>query len=97
MFAMVLVVVCDTDLHSVWGACIVIAVNQERNHEMNTTEIKAKAFRAAVDLATVCKPCTYDNVLDLTAMSLGIEMDDNEEYPAELYRKFDNVWNDLNK
>lgn len=29
---------------------------------MNTTEIKAKAFRAAVDLATVCKPCTYDNV-----------------------------------
>lgn len=50
-----------------------------------------------MDLATVCKPCTYDNVLDLTAMSLGIEMDDNEEYPAELYRKFDNVWNDLNK
>ena len=52
---------------------------------MNTTEIKAKAFRAAVDLATVCKPCTYDNVLDLTAMSLGIEMDDNEEYPAECF------------
>lgn len=25
--AMVLVVVCDTDLHSVWGACIVIAIN----------------------------------------------------------------------
>ena len=25
--AMVLVVVCDTDLHSVWGACIVIATN----------------------------------------------------------------------
>lgn len=71
--------------------------NTGRNPEMNTTEIKAKAFRAAVDLATVCKPCTYDNVLDLTAMSLGIEMDDNEEYPAELYRKFDNVWNDLNK
>ena len=64
---------------------------------MNTTEIKAKAFRAAVALATVCKPCPYDNVLALTAMSLGIEMDDNEESPAELYRKFDNVWNDLNK
>lgn len=63
---------------------------------MNTTEIKAKAFRAAVDLATVCEPCTYDNVLDLTAMSLGIEMDDNEEYPAELYRKFDRVWAELN-
>ena len=56
--------------------------NTERNPEMNTTEIKAKAFRAAVDLATVCKPCTYDNVLDLTAIALGIEMDDNEEYPA---------------
>lgn len=41
---------------------------------MNTTEIKAKAFRAAVDLATVCKPCTYDNVLDITAIALGIEM-----------------------
>ena len=26
--AMVLVVVCDTDLHSVWGACIVIAINR---------------------------------------------------------------------
>lgn len=63
---------------------------------MNTTEIKAKAFRAAVDLATVCEPCTYDNVLDLTAMSLGIEMDDNEEYPAELYRKFDRAWAELN-
>ena len=25
--AMVLAVVCDTDLHSVWGACIVIAIN----------------------------------------------------------------------
>ena len=48
-------------------------------------------------MATVCKPCTYDNVLDITAIALGIEMDDNEEYPAELYRKFDNVWNDLNK
>ena len=63
---------------------------------MNTTEIKAKAFRAAVDLATVCKPCTYDNVLDITAIALGIEMDENEEYPAELYRKFDRVWAELN-
>ena len=63
---------------------------------MNTTEIKTKAFRAAVDLATVCKPCTYDNVLDITAIALGIEMDDNEEYPAELYRKFARVWAELN-
>ena len=63
---------------------------------MNTTEIKTKAFRAAVDLATVCTPCTYDTVLDLTAIALGIEMDDNEEYPAELYRKFDRVWAELN-
>ncbi len=64
---------------------------------MNTTEIRANAYRAAVDLATICKPCTYDDVLDLTAMSLGIEMDDNEEYPAELYRKFGRVWDDLNR
>jgi hypothetical protein len=35
-------------------------------------------------------------VLDITAIALGIEMDDNEEYPAELYRKFDRVWAELN-
>lgn len=64
--------------------------------EMNTTEIKARAFQAAVDLATICKPCTYDNVLELTAYSLGIEMDGNDEFPVELYRKFDRVWAELN-
>ena len=63
---------------------------------MNTTEIKAKAFRAAVELATVCKPCTYDNVLDITAITLGDEMDENEQYPAELYGKFDRVGAELN-
>ena len=64
---------------------------------MNTTEIRANAYRAATDLAEARKPLTYDRVLDLTAMSLGIEMDDNEEYPAELYRKFDKVWDELNR
>ena len=29
-------------------------------------------------------------------MSLGIEMDDDDEYPAELYRKFHKVWAELN-
>ena len=64
---------------------------------MNTTEIRANAYRAATDLTEARKPPTYDRVLDLTAMALGIEMDDNEEYPAELYRKFGRVWDDLNR
>lgn len=63
---------------------------------MDTTEVRHMAYRAIKDLTEVGKPLTYDNVLDLTAMSLGIEMDDNEECPAELYRKFDKVWAELN-
>lgn len=63
---------------------------------MDTTEVRHMAYRAIKDLAEADKPLTYDNVLDLTAMPLGIEMDDNEEYPAELYRKFDRVWAELN-
>lgn len=54
------------------------------------------AYRAIKDLAEAGKPLTYDNVLDLTAMSLGIEMDDDDEYSAELYRKFHKVWAELN-
>jgi hypothetical protein len=60
-------------------------------------EIRATAYKAVRELAEMGKVLTYDNVLNITAYTLGIEMDDNEEYPAELYRKFDNVWNDLNK
>lgn len=63
---------------------------------MDTTEIQANACWATQDLAEAGKPLTYDNVLDLTAMSLGIEMDDDDEYPAELYRKFHKVWAELN-
>lgn len=64
---------------------------------MDTTEVRHMAYRAIKDLAQTERPLSYDNIIELTAYSLGIEMDDNEEYPAELYRKFDNVWNDLNK
>lgn len=64
---------------------------------MNTTEIRANVYRATQDLAEANQPLTYDNVLDLTAYTLGIEMDVNGEYPADLYRKFDNVWTELNK
>lgn len=63
---------------------------------MDTTEVRHVAYRAIKDLAEAGKPLTYDNVLDLTAMSLGIEMDDDDEYPAELYRKFHKVLADLN-
>lgn len=63
---------------------------------MDTTEVRHMAYRAIKDLAEAGKPLTYDNVLELTAIALGIEMDDNEEYPAELYRKFDRVWAELN-
>lgn len=63
---------------------------------INTTKIRATAHRAIQDLAEVSKPLTYDNVLDLTAYTLGIEMDDNDEFPAELYRKFDRMWAELN-
>ena len=61
------------------------------------TEIKATAYRATQELAEVGKALTYDNVLEVTAYALGIEVDDNDDYPVELYRKFDNVWNDINK
>lgn len=60
-------------------------------------EIRATAYKAVRELAEMGKVLTYDNVLDITAYTLGIEMDDNDDYPVELYRKFDNVWNDLNK
>lgn len=60
-------------------------------------EIRATAYKAVRELAEMGKVLTYDNVLDITAYTLGIEMDDNDDYQVELYRKFDNVWNDLNK
>lgn len=34
-------------------------------------------------------------VCDLVVCYVG-SADDNEEYPAELYRKFDRVWAELN-
>lgn len=74
--------------------------NTEKGTEMDyyrATEIRATAYTAAQELAEIGKPLTYDNVLDITAYALGIEMDDNDDYPAELYRMFDNVWNDVNK
>lgn len=60
-------------------------------------EIRATACKATQELAEIGKPLTYDNVLDITAYTLGIEMDDNDDYPVELYRMFDSVWNDVNK
>lgn len=61
------------------------------------TEIKATAYRVTQELAEIGKALTYDNVLEFTAYALGIEMDDNDDYPVELYHMFNNVWNDLNK
>lgn len=60
------------------------------------TEIKATAYRVTQELAEIGKPLTYDNVLGFTAYALGIEMDDNDDWPAELYHMFNRVWAELN-
>lgn len=60
------------------------------------TEIKATAYRVTQELAEIGKALTYDNVLEFTAYALGIEMDDNDDYPAELCHMFNRVWAELN-
>lgn len=63
---------------------------------MDTAEVRRMTYKAINDLVQAEMPPSYDSVLELTAYALGIKMDDNEEYPAELYRKFDRVWAELN-
>lgn len=64
---------------------------------MDTTEVRHMAYRAIKDLAQTERPLSYDNIIELTAYSLGIEMNEKDEFSAELYRKFDRVWDELNK
>lgn len=64
---------------------------------IDTTELRSQAFKAMNILAKADMRMTYVNVLCFTADGLGIEADEEDEYPEDYYRAFDKLWAALNK
>lgn len=63
---------------------------------MDTTEVRAQIFKAMNVLAEADMRLTYFNVLTFTADGMGIEADDNDDYPEDYEQAFDKVWDVLN-
>lgn len=63
---------------------------------MDTTEIRTQAYKAIKALTKADMRLTYFNVLTFTADGMGIEADDNDDYPEDYEQAFDKVWAVMN-